>query len=94
MMAVPKYYKMAPYGWELQGSHLEPVAEEQLVLRHIRLHAAFGASTFEIAKNLTRDGFSQSDETPWTAQAIEELLSYTDEPLWQDWLDREMAEDF
>jgi hypothetical protein len=92
MSALPQN-KLAPYGWELQESRLEPVAEEQLVLRHIRLHAAFGASTTEIARSLTMDGFCQDDQNPWTAQAIEELLSYTDEPLWQDWLDREMAED-
>ena len=92
MSALPKN-KLAPYGWELHESHLEPVAEEQLVLRHIRLHAAFGASSAEIAKNLTFDGFTLDAQTPWTASAIDELLSYTDEPLWQDWLDREMAED-
>jgi hypothetical protein len=92
MSALPKN-KLAPYGWELHESRLEPVAEEQLLLRHIRLHAAFGASTKEIAKNLNRDGLTQGDQNPWTALTIDELLSYTDEPLWQDWLDREMAED-
>jgi hypothetical protein len=92
MSALPQN-KLAPYGWELHESRLDPVAEEQLVLRHIRLHAAFGASSKEIAKNLTLDGFTLDAQTPWTASAIDELLSYTDEPLWQDWLDREMAED-
>jgi hypothetical protein len=86
--------RMAPYGWELQGSHLEPIAQEQLVLRHVRLHAAFGARCSEIAKNLNNDGFFSEGHLPWTASDIEELLSFTDEPLWQDWLEREMSDDF
>jgi hypothetical protein len=85
--------RLAPYGWELEGSHLEPVAEEQLVLRHIRLHSAFGAKPSEIAKSLNRDGYLLDGHQLWQASDIEDLLSYTDEALWQDWLEREMCED-
>lgn len=85
--------KLAPFGWELRGSVLEPVAEEQMALRQIRLHFAFGASAKEIAHTLNQDGILQDGQHPWSEQAIEELLSYDDEPLWQEWLAREMGEE-
>jgi hypothetical protein len=90
MSAMPK---MAPFGWELKGSILEPVAEEQLALRQMRLHAAFGASPREIARTLNRDGYLIDGIILWTAYDVEEQLSYNDELLWQEWLSREMGEE-